>query len=1560
MGPWLRSKKGSQKKGDSMKRKRRVTLAEVCLAWMLLLRVLVAMSAAAQVQAGITTTTVSDTVYSAEGTPATGTVLISWPAFTTAGGSSVPAGSTSVTIGTGGVLSVPLVPNAGSTPMGSYYTVVYHLGDGSVTREYWVVPAGIAGGSNTVKISAIRSTVLPASVAMQTVSKAYVDQAIAAAATGFPQDSSPYVLKAGDTMTGPLTLPGDPASPLQAADKNYVDTQTVALEAGLGQKVSTNPQATQVVTQPGGTQLQVNNLNGSLYAGQYVNGSGNNGIANAAAGADCAGGCEIVADHTYAASEQVAPTTLPNQTQVKDLRGGIHGETYLNTINPAKNGEDAGMILDMTSTQSAPSVLAATGSSSIGAQTLVLTNEALAGGSNTFPEDIQGTVPYFKTTFSALNMTGTNSTVGQHVLVPESQDCFGVGDCLMGGLFMRSSGGFRDDADEGAHPFDLQFTEDSRVFTGTCASGCTTGSTVVQVSAVNNGGTQGEGRYLIDTTPGKVMTAGLITGGFTGGSQASATFAGTNFPVSTFLETAQSVPTQANNVQPGTVTVAIVTSGQPSGFAGNTAALPAASGVACVADQAVADGRPLNFETVAYTVVDGSHLQLTLVRPHASGATVAVGGLCGYGLEQKVDTTNGIRQVFPVVGSTSATSLLYAGGQSSLVGQAYLQSAFTNVSLLVATIARMGGVVTVTTANGFVRDVNGLTLTVQGVADTSYNGSFVVTTTSNNSFTYVQAGPDSTSAGGTVTYLTGGYALYPMAEVESVYNATTKGVDGQFTLAANTIAWAAGDSVEEPHYFQQNVHEDTHFVTQYAPRNSEVVQAGIQYNGNNGLGLLGWVVANTSPVTNYYGNGGTHVAPSAGLEVDGVWEHSMNLQAGEDAVIGVGCNSHGCDKWNSGYDLFQMTTSAGVDRMNYTPQTSTLAFYLRGTGYTFNPSGFTAGTINVGTLNAGTVNGQFKGAIAASSLPLFGASGASHAQGAVPDPGTTGGNTRFLREDGTWANVSGGGGGGSVTNVGLETASLPLRGNLLGEYLLNEGTGSIAHDTSGNGNDATINGPSWEGDPGNATDLNFDTYREYVQVPAALNATRSWQFAMYEPNFGTDASPAGVGYGAPQQNFGGNPSILCGTDATHLCLIASSYFGPKSHRFLAFNTDSTEAEEILPSGWHIVTFLCGSYVNGVVTKSHILYDGAEVGSYVHQGDGETCPIPTSGNYQIGGSTQYGGTWFTGKLAAAWAWNTELTLTEASAAARSALDYIRAKGAVIDVRHSAHQAPMVVGGLDSRTYGVQLPSPAASWINQMQLTDSTYTRVNLGVPGEWTFDACAQFDQTYGSYIGTAGPTVVVIWGGVNDQGVVARRVADNLRCMVTKAKALGAKVVLATEISSYSNQSTAGDNAKNALNTVLRAEAFSWGVDDIADLATDAHLGADGASNNTSCFPDNLHPGPNCEPYVTAIMGDAVNELIGSTESNRHQAATASYQEVAGDRFLDLTGTSAQTVTLPDCTGYTLRREMVNLGANTASIATLNGQVLTGSASVAANGRAVFQPIPGAQATAGCSWERVQ
>jgi hypothetical protein len=42
------------------------------------------------------------------------------------------------------------------------------------------------------------------------------------------------------------------------------------------------------------------------------------------------------------------------------------------------------------------------------------------------------------------------------------------------------------------------------------------------------------------------------------------------------------------------------------------------------------------------------------------------------------------------------------------------------------------------------------------------------------------------------------------------------------------------------------------------------------------------------------------------------------------------------------------------------------------------------------------------GKVPASAMPTFGASGPSHAQGAVPDPGAAAGASRFLREDATW------------------------------------------------------------------------------------------------------------------------------------------------------------------------------------------------------------------------------------------------------------------------------------------------------------------------------------------------------------------------------------------------------------------------------------------------------------------------------------------------------------------------------------------------------------------------------
>jgi hypothetical protein len=207
------------------------------------------------------TTTVADTVYQADGSAASGTLIITWPAFVTASGTAVAAGATNVTLGTNGALSVALAPNVGATPAGSYYSVVYQLGPREVKTEFWVVPT-----TSPANLATVRTT--PGSgVAAQPVSMQYVNSQLATKAndnavvhldgtetiTGSKTfDSAPnvptptasgqvankdyvdssvanvgsgsFLSTAGGTMTGPILLPGPPSAPLQAATKGYVDS----------------------------------------------------------------------------------------------------------------------------------------------------------------------------------------------------------------------------------------------------------------------------------------------------------------------------------------------------------------------------------------------------------------------------------------------------------------------------------------------------------------------------------------------------------------------------------------------------------------------------------------------------------------------------------------------------------------------------------------------------------------------------------------------------------------------------------------------------------------------------------------------------------------------------------------------------------------------------------------------------------------------------------------------------------------------------------------------------------------------------------------------------------------------------------------------------------------------------------------------------------------------------------------------------------------------------------------------------------------------------------------
>lgn len=229
--------------------------------------------AAGDPQGGPATTTVTDTVYSADGSAAQGTLIIEWPAFVTAGGTQVANGTTSVSLASNGTFSVALVPNAGATPAGVYYTVVYQIGPGAVRTEYWLVPttspanlaavritpgsgtaaapvsleyvnselatkandsavvhlAGTETISGTKTFSAAPSAPTP-TASGQIATKAYVDSSVSNVGAGN------FLAIAGGTMTGPITLPGSPVAALQAATKLYVDTVGAAkadLVAGL-------------------------------------------------------------------------------------------------------------------------------------------------------------------------------------------------------------------------------------------------------------------------------------------------------------------------------------------------------------------------------------------------------------------------------------------------------------------------------------------------------------------------------------------------------------------------------------------------------------------------------------------------------------------------------------------------------------------------------------------------------------------------------------------------------------------------------------------------------------------------------------------------------------------------------------------------------------------------------------------------------------------------------------------------------------------------------------------------------------------------------------------------------------------------------------------------------------------------------------------------------------------------------------------------------------------------------------------------------------------------------
>ena len=723
----------------------------------------------------------------------------------------------------------------------------------------------------------------------------------------------------------------------------------------------------------------------------------------------------------------------------------------------------------------------------------------------------------------------------------------------------------------------------------------------------------------------------------------------------------------------------------------------------------------------------------------------------------------------------------------------------------------------------------------------------------------------------------------------------------------------------------------------------------------------------------------------------GVWKRTLDAQAGDESVFSIHCNSHGCGKWNSGYNLFELDSNVGTDTFSFQPTTSSLGINLRGTSYGFTPQAFIAGTINAVTINATTLNG----AVAAAQLPVFGSSGSAHAQGAVPDPGATAGTTRYLREDGTWSTPAQNGSASTLPTglLGVTNGSNTLRAGTAADvtaalgftplsigfvtrgisslYIANEGAGAtVLHDISGA--NACSGAPCDVTLTGAATDpvftsqgLNFVSVsssgggnQTLLNMPAALSSARSLTIGSYiaPPANGAFALPASYGVSGSNTYF-----TLVSSDAGGLQILAGpSNRGSGTTPYMQVNgaTNTRYIDTWLGAGTR--TFTLGTDASSDPDRGYL--NTAEL-NYTQQGasaGGQTGHHYILGNWPALYPTYSTG--FPGIISCVATYTVELTAAEAlqNNAACNAL--MASRGVPVTVTASPSSTNIIACTGDSIFSNIGNTTPVC---NSLPGLNDTYTSYANGIPG-WTCESIqALVPLREKSVTSTfAGKSVGVVECGQNNiaQGDSSAMVANKVVALGKAMKASGMDYVFLTTLMSAAGR----DANKDAINPLIRAGAAANGFGLVDFNAT--QMMADGANANTTYFLDGIHPTAAAKTaYMAPPIANNINEHYGSTLEGGCPTviSAATYAEAAADGCVQVDNTSnAVAVSLPACMGYSKARRIKNLGNSASAVTVLpNGsELIDGSNSpitVANKGMLVLVPVTNADATGGCHWSKI-
>ena len=930
-----------------------------------------------RMSAQIQTTTVQGTVYRADGTPAGGTLLLNWPAFTTPQNQAVAAGTMSAPIGADGYVSVNLTPNAAALPTGTYYTAVYHLNDGTVNQEYWVVPS--AGNAS---IASVRAQLQPSTIAVQPVSKSYLDSAIASL-------NGSWLPLAGGTLSGALNLSGDPSAANQAATKHYAD-QLAAAQLPLSGGTVTGP-------------LNAKQIEGRLYADQWQSGPGtNNGIAMSLS--QCATypyACQVLAPATYALNEAPPwggydqwfytrnmyagpPASVPNGTCVTDERLGAPQVMCVPRNAPAWGLGGAGNI------EVGPSftVMQTNNSQGLSAWSApgLEVNKAIFFGTRNFSggvpngegQTVNPGLQVVTTTFSP----ATTNALSSFLWANSNGDHIGLFDSVVsrGGI---SAGDNEGNEERFAH------MEAQDVWQGTIhsitplASG--TSPCVAPCTVINATPTQGWAGDLGDELPVVDITRGYSTGYITGISQNVVTGGGgANWDAQYGVSNAHTTITQPIT--------------NPNGSTSNTfpqtnyvASVASASGFVTGQPACVFDSSGVNWQCSNVTAVNTANNTVTLAvvqQPQFAGSVIAQGGMAGMGFRMNIDCVgpnnmqgmtaadggpvNNICPTYPIMYNTAGNVATVINGSRAGFSNSRTRAYGQMGSGGTVTVALSGGQAASCSATGgsgyggwvgygYLVNPPQLTYTVNsGGIPPTLEITNIGSGGSLSACAVVNPGANLTSVSVTVTPYNP-YTVLPMARATNVWNPATGGVDGSSIAVEAGGAFSqfqSGDTIEQEHHYAMVFEGMMEHNFVYQPGGGGV---GTTWNsiigGAFGTNDYGASLVNTNQPTLYmnYPAGATPWVAGQGIfgtpygyTLNGSWRNGFYMKmppystSSLTGALVVGCfdavnNTNICSKWTQPYNMLLAenanTSGNGEDVLQYSIPTTTWSLTAGATNF---------------------------------------------------------------------------------------------------------------------------------------------------------------------------------------------------------------------------------------------------------------------------------------------------------------------------------------------------------------------------------------------------------------------------------------------------------------------------------------------------------------------------------------------------------------------------------------------------------------------------------------------------